>query len=213
MINHINPGDNKIFVTCDASDRCTSAVLSWGPTWESAHPVTYDSMQLKGAQLNYPVHEKELLSIVCVCKKWCPDLLSEHFQVFTDHCTLENFETQKTLSCRQARWLEELSQFNMTISYIHGEDNTITDALSCLPDDPLKEVPDFDPDEVPCWQAWLASHPVASVQTSLEISADNRLLDAIVDSYRSDEFCQKFVTSQKILPNVCEVNNLWYIGD
>ncbi len=153
IIDHVNPGDNKIFVTCDASDRRTGAVLSWGPSWESACPVAYDSMQLKGAQLNYPVHEKELLSLVCACKKWCPDLLSECFQLFMDHCTLENFDTQKTLSHRQARWLEELSQFDMTISYIHGEDNTVTDALSCLPDDPLEEVPDFDPDEVPCWQA------------------------------------------------------------
>lgn len=130
-----------------------------------------------------------------------------------DHRTLENFETQKTLSQRQARWLEELSQFDMTISYIWGEDNTVADALSRLPDDPLEEVDDFDPDEVPCWQAWLAKHPVASVQSSLEISADNCLLDSILEGYKNNEFCHKFVTGQKILPNVCEVNNLWYIGD
>ncbi len=101
----------------------------------------------------------------------------------------------------------------MTISYIRGEDNTVADALSHLPNDPLEEVPDFDPKEVPCWQAWLASHPVASIQMSLEISVDNRLLDAIVDGYQSDDFCRKFVSRQKILPNVREVNNLWYIGD
>lgn len=159
------------------------------------------------------MHEKELLSIVRACKKWRPDLLGEHFQVYTDHRTLENFETQKTLSRRQARWLEELSQFDMTISYIRGEDNTVADALSRLPDDPLEEVEDFDPNEVPCWQAWLARHPVASVQSSLEISADNRLLESIIEGYANDDFCRKFVTGQKILPNVREVNNLWYIGD
>ncbi len=36
VINHTNPGDNKIFLTCDASDFRTGAVLSWGPTWETA---------------------------------------------------------------------------------------------------------------------------------------------------------------------------------
>jgi hypothetical protein len=36
VIDHENPADNKIFVTCDASDRRTGAVLSWGPTWETA---------------------------------------------------------------------------------------------------------------------------------------------------------------------------------
>lgn len=64
VIDHGNPGDNKIFVTCDASDWCTGAVLSFGPTWETAHPVAYDSMQLKAAEKNYPIHEKELLAIV-----------------------------------------------------------------------------------------------------------------------------------------------------
>ena len=36
----------------------------WGPDLEHARPVAYDSCQLKGPELNYPVHEKELLAIV-----------------------------------------------------------------------------------------------------------------------------------------------------
>jgi len=32
VINHSNPGNNKIFVTTDASDLRTGVVLSWGPT-------------------------------------------------------------------------------------------------------------------------------------------------------------------------------------
>jgi YD repeat-containing protein len=42
-IDHDNPGGNKIFLTCDASDYCTSAVLSWGKTWKTARPVAFDS--------------------------------------------------------------------------------------------------------------------------------------------------------------------------
>jgi hypothetical protein len=64
MIDHLNPGNNKIFVTTDASDLCIGAVLSWGPTWEKARPVAFDSMQLNEAQKCYPVHEKELLAII-----------------------------------------------------------------------------------------------------------------------------------------------------
>jgi hypothetical protein len=70
VIDHTNPGDNKIFVTCDASDRHTGAVLSWGPTWETAQLVAFDSMQLRDAQKNYPVHKKEMLVIVRAVKKW-----------------------------------------------------------------------------------------------------------------------------------------------
>jgi hypothetical protein len=85
VIDHTSPGDNKIFVTCDASDLRTGAVLSWGPSWESAQPVAFDSMQLKGAQKNYPVHEKEMLAMVCALKKWHSDLLGSQFIVYTDH--------------------------------------------------------------------------------------------------------------------------------
>ena len=69
-INHDDMGDNKIFVTCDASDHHTGAVLSYGLTWESARPVAFDSMALKAAQLNYLVHEKELLAIIRTLQKW-----------------------------------------------------------------------------------------------------------------------------------------------
>jgi len=44
VIDHNHPGDNTIFVTCDASDWRTGAVFNFGPTWESAQPVAYDSM-------------------------------------------------------------------------------------------------------------------------------------------------------------------------
>jgi hypothetical protein len=69
VINHENPGENKIFVTTDASDFRTGAVLSWGPSWEMARPMAYDSVQLNEAQKRYPLHEKELLAIIRALKK------------------------------------------------------------------------------------------------------------------------------------------------
>jgi len=101
VIDHENPRDNKIFVTCDASDWRTGAVLSFGPTWETARPVAFDSMQLKSAEKHYPIHEKELLAIVRALKRWRSDLLGTPIYVYTDHKTLENFDTQKDLSRRQ----------------------------------------------------------------------------------------------------------------
>jgi len=70
-INHTSPGENKIFITCNASNWHTSATLSFGKTWETARPVAFNSMQLKNAKKNYPVHEKELLVIIRALKKWC----------------------------------------------------------------------------------------------------------------------------------------------
>ena len=107
--------DYKIFVTMDASDKCSGAVLSFRPSWESARPVAFDSMTFKNAELNYPVHQKELLAVICALKKWCVDLLGSPFFIYTDHKTLENFNVQKDLSQRQARWMEFMSQFNAKV--------------------------------------------------------------------------------------------------
>jgi len=88
----------KIFVTTDGSDKCSGAILSFGINWESAWPGAFDSMTFKGTELNYPVHEKELLVVICALKKWQVDLLGSPFFVYTGHKTLENFTTQKDLS-------------------------------------------------------------------------------------------------------------------
>ena len=61
--------ENKVFVTTNASDICLGAVLSFGKDWESACPVAFNSMTFKNAELNYPVHEKELLAIIHALKK------------------------------------------------------------------------------------------------------------------------------------------------
>ena len=49
----------KIFVTTEASNFGSSAILVFGKTYKTARPVAYDSCSFKGAELNYPVHEKE----------------------------------------------------------------------------------------------------------------------------------------------------------
>jgi hypothetical protein len=59
---------------------------------------------------NYPVHEKELLAVIRTLKKWRTDLLGIPFLMYTDHRTLENFDTQRDLSQRQLRWQEYMSR-------------------------------------------------------------------------------------------------------
>ena len=41
VMNHANPGKNKTFVTCDVSDWCIGACLSFGETWETVQPVSH----------------------------------------------------------------------------------------------------------------------------------------------------------------------------
>jgi RNase H-like domain found in reverse transcriptase len=87
-------------------------------------------MQLNAAQKNYLVHEKELLAVIRALRKWRADLLGSPILIYTDHRTLENFNSQKELSRRQARWQEYMSDFDLTFVYVKGEDNSVADALS-----------------------------------------------------------------------------------
>lgn len=61
------------------------AVLSFGKTWESTRPVAFESIQLKGPELHYPVHEQEMLSIMRALMKWRVNLLGTHIHIYTDH--------------------------------------------------------------------------------------------------------------------------------
>ena len=154
-------------------------------------------MQLKAAEKNYPVHEKELLAIIHALKKWRSDLLGTHFYVYTDHRTLENFDTQKDLSRRQLRWQEFVSQYDMTITYIRSKDNTVADALSCLP-------PNCFPDEMDV-------STLSSINAVLQITSDCAILDMIKAAYLEDEFCKRVANT--LMKGWRQSNGLWYIGD
>lgn len=43
VIDHKNPGNNKVFLLCDASEWQTGTVLMWGKTLATARPVAFDS--------------------------------------------------------------------------------------------------------------------------------------------------------------------------
>jgi hypothetical protein len=235
-IDHQNPGDNKIFVTTDASDYRTGAVLSFGPTWETARPVAFDSMPLRGAELNYPVHEKELLGIIRALKKWRPDLLGTPFTVITDHRTLENFSTQKDLSRRQARWMEFMSQFDAKIVYVKGEQNTAADGLSRIPVTDSEERATRLAEDLcgtlcgavlpkTVWKAvncgTLAAATALTARTDepkpinavLNVSLDNDLLIKIRNGYSEDPWCRKLTSASTGSSMITEKSGLWFLGE
>src|SRR5947209_13566917 len=94
-------------VTTDASDYAIGAVLSQDQG-KGDQPIAYESRKLSIHELNYAIHEKELLAIIHALCLWRTYLEGRHFTVITDHASLEYIKTQSTLSRRQARWLETL---------------------------------------------------------------------------------------------------------
>ncbi|ANB11457.1 gag-pol fusion protein [Sugiyamaella lignohabitans] len=124
----------------DASGVAIAAVLQqFNPVDKRWHPVAYYSRKLRGPEINWDTHDRELLAIVVATGKWKHFILSrtEPTTVHTDHKNLTYFTTKRALSPRQARWASLLGELPIQIAYIQGHLNVAADILS-RPDDVRK---------------------------------------------------------------------------
>src|SRR5260370_34886619 len=94
---------------------------------------------------NYPVKEKELLSIMDALREWRQYLLGNKFIIITDHRSLQYLSTQHKLSARQTRGSEYLQQFDFEIKYRPAKDNSVAEALPSRPDHRLSTISHSDP--------------------------------------------------------------------
>jgi hypothetical protein len=89
----------------DASDGVVAGVLSQKQPDGEWHPVAYYSQTMTGAELNYPIYDKEMLAIISSFQHWRPHLegTPQTIEVLSDHKALEYFMSTKALTARQAR--------------------------------------------------------------------------------------------------------------
>ena len=119
----------------NASDYALSAILEQSNALNRWHTVAFYSKSMIDAELNYDIHNKELLAIVKSLEHW-QHYLEGHpqiFEIWIDHNNLAYFHTKQKLSQWQACWSLFLSQFNFTIIHKPGAFNK-ADALSRRPD-------------------------------------------------------------------------------
>ena len=116
----------------DASDYALAAILSTYTEDGELHPIAFHSRTFTSPELNYDVHDKELLAIFEAFTRWCHYLEGSGtpVDVVTDHKNLEYFSTTKLLTRRQARWSKYLAQFNLTIRSRPGRLGAKPDALT-----------------------------------------------------------------------------------
>lgn len=91
--------DLPLVLETDASDLALAAILSICTNGD-IHPITFHFWTLQAAELNYDVHDKELLAIIKTFKKW------QHYlegtvnpvEVIMDHKNLTYFYSSKALT-------------------------------------------------------------------------------------------------------------------
>ncbi|KFY32643.1 hypothetical protein V493_00008 [Pseudogymnoascus sp. VKM F-4281 (FW-2241)] len=98
----------KIILETDSSDFAIGACLNQPDESGKPKPIAYYSRKLSPAELNYDIHDKELIAIVIAFEQWRVYLEGSTYPV-------------------QA---ETLAAYNFTIAYRKGSDNARADALS-----------------------------------------------------------------------------------
>ncbi|KAG3203351.1 hypothetical protein PC129_g22908 [Phytophthora cactorum] len=136
------PDETKSFsVVCDASDYAIDCALLQNDADGHERVISFQSRQLKAAERNYPVHDKELLAMKYALVKFRVHLLgSRSFVIYTDHASLRTATNSPHLSQRMARWLSFFAEYNFRVEYKPGKLNVLADALSRRPDYELAHI-------------------------------------------------------------------------
>ncbi len=123
---------DKYILDCDASDFAVGAALSQVQDGEE-RVIDFGSFTLTPAQRKYCTTRKELLTVISFTRTYRHYLLGQQFIVRTDHNSLVWLTRFKNIEGQLARWLEELSQYDMIIQHRAGAKHSNADGLSRIP--------------------------------------------------------------------------------
>ena len=123
--------DCQFRLESDASEFATGAVLSMLKE-DKWHPVAYNSHSMSPEERNYPIADKEMLSVIHATKVWRHYLegAKYEFEVWNDHANLQWFMKRQDLNRRQACWVQWLLCFNFKWIHKPGASMAKANALS-----------------------------------------------------------------------------------
>jgi hypothetical protein len=122
-----------IFIDCDASNYAIGSILVQPDNDGNEHPVAYFSRCLTRAECNYCVTRKELLAVLASLRHWRHYVMGARVIVRTDHSSLAWLKSFKNPEQQMARWLEEISQYDVVLQHRPGSKSGNADGLSRRP--------------------------------------------------------------------------------
>ena len=126
--------EKPFLLETDASSHSLGALLSQKQAYDRYHPVADASRELKGGEKKYHSSKLEFLAL-----KWAmTDQFKEYlwykpFTMCTDNNPLTYIMTTPNLDAIGHQLVAALARYDMTIEYLKGADNKVTDILSCIP--------------------------------------------------------------------------------
>ena len=132
VLAYPNPDDLFILDT-DASNHAIGAELLQVQNG-TERLIGFGSFVFDRAQRKYCTTRKELLAVVRFTRHFKHYLLGRRFVVRTDHNSLTWLMGFRNIEGQLARWIEELSSYDMQIVHRAGKDHVNADGLSRIPD-------------------------------------------------------------------------------
>ena len=121
--------DKSCILDTDSSDVAYGSVLSQIVDGQE-RPIAFFSRVMSPAQQNYCATRRELLAVIVSLQHFRHYLLNVPVILRTDHHSLKWLKTFKKPEGILARWLETLSEFDITIEHRPGRIHSNADGLS-----------------------------------------------------------------------------------
>ena len=121
--------DRPCIVDTDSSDVAYGSVLSQVVDGQE-RPIAFFSRVMSTSQTNYCATRRELLAVIASLQHFRHYLLNVPVILRTDHHSLKWLKTFKRPEGILARWLETLSEFDITIEHRPGRIHSNADGLS-----------------------------------------------------------------------------------
>ena len=124
----------------DASGKGLGAVLSQKQDDGRYHPVAYASCTMNETEQWYHSNKQEFLALKWAVTEQFHEYLTlygknrKEFVVCTDNNPLTYIFSSAHLNAAGHRWVASLADYNFSLEYQKGKDNTMADFLSCMED-------------------------------------------------------------------------------